>query len=92
MSRESDLRNLQSQASDAYEKGWSIFVARLKIGVWSMTPTGMVPVWGESIHTVESAGWVLDKWAVTTDSGGASSAFPVVRRNDTWTPQDRPTP
>ncbi len=90
MSRESDLRDLQSQASAAYQQGQPIFVARLKLGVWGI-PTGVVPAWGESIHTVESAGWVLDKWAVTTDSGGASSAFPVFRRSDSWTPQDRPS-
>lgn len=92
MSRESDLKELQTQASAAFQQGQPVFVARLKLGIWGGTPQGVIPAWGESIFTVEAAGWALDKWSVTTDSGGASVAFPVFRRREARTPQDRPEP
>jgi len=69
--------------------GAADFVARFKLGVWGGNPQGALPAWGESLYTVEAAGWVLDKWAVATDNGGASNAFPVFRRREPWTPQDR---
>jgi hypothetical protein len=93
MSRESDLRELQEQAGTAYGLGQPVFVARLKLGgVWGGVPEGALPAWGESVYTVEAAGWVLDKWTVTTDTSGGFNAFPVFRRREAWTPQDRPAP
>ncbi len=89
MSRESDLRELQEEAVAAYQQGQPVFVARFKLGVWGGNPQGALPAWGESLYTVEAAGWVLDKWAVATDNGGASNAFPVFRRREPCTPQDR---
>jgi len=93
VSRESDLQELQEHAAAAYHQGQPVFVARFKVGgVWGGVPEGAVPAWGESVYTVEAAGWVLDKWAVTTDMNGGFNAFPVFRRREAWTPQDRPNP
>jgi hypothetical protein len=43
----------------------------------------------DSVDAVEQAGWVLDRWTTTADPGGTFNAFPLFRRREPWTPQDR---
>ncbi len=98
MSRESDLHTVMGQATQAFRTGQLFFVARLKLGVWGTPGHGEVAAWGESLQAIEAAGWVLDRWSVTTDTGGGLNAFPVFRRaaagakTPAWStaPQDRP--
>lgn len=82
MSRESDLRDLLTVASNAYRAGQYFFVARLKHSPWGSQAAGEMGAWGESLQAVESAGWVLDKWVVAIEAGGGPNAFPVFRRRD----------
>lgn len=100
MSRESDLTTLVGQAARAYQSGQKFFVARFKLGAWGQPNHGELPTWGESLEAVEAAGWVLDRWATSSDNAGGLNAFPVFRRGAPpvptqsapgWpTPQDRP--
>lgn len=88
---ESDLKNLYAQAYAAYHQGRPTFIARLKLGAWGTT-TGQMTTWMDSIDAVEQAGWALDQWATGIEPGGAFNAFPLFRRREPWTPQDRPPP
>lgn len=85
MSRESDLQQLQDQSRAAYAAGQPVFVVRLASGVWGSPGKGAMDPWSESVHAVESAGWVLEHWSVTTDASGQFNAFPLFRRG---VPQD----
>ena len=85
MSRESDLEQLRDQASAAYAAGQPVFVVRLAAGVWGTPGKGAMEPWGESVFAVESAGWTLEHWSVTTDASGQFNAFPLFRRE---VPQD----
>lgn len=86
MSQESDLQTLRDQALAAYRQGRPTFIARFKTSVWSPPSVGALDGWMESLDTVESIGWVLDRWTASADAGGGFSAFPVFRRG---VPQDR---
>jgi hypothetical protein len=88
MSQESDLKALSAQAEQAYQQGRPTFVARLKLGAWG-TGVGQLTAWMDSVDAVEQAGWVLDRWTTTADPGGTFNAFPLFRRREPWTPQDR---
>lgn len=98
MSRENDLQQVIGQATQAYQSGQHFFVARLKLGVWGMPGHGELPTWGESLQAIEAVGWALDKWSVSSDTGGGLNAFPVFRRGSGAppagptgpSPQDRP--
>jgi hypothetical protein len=93
MSRESDLRAVTAQAGEAFRTGQMFFVARLKLGAWGMPGHGEIAAWGESLQAIEAAGWVLDRWSVSSDSGGGLNAFPVFRRGSgPPTSQAWPTP
>ncbi|WP_295701133.1 hypothetical protein [Lapillicoccus sp.] len=85
MSRESDLEQLRDQASAAYAAGQSVFVVRLAAGLWGTPGKGAMEPWGESVSAVESVGWRLAEWTVTTDTSGHFNAFPLFRRG---VPQD----
>jgi hypothetical protein len=89
MSQESDLAALYAQAQQAYAAGRPTFVARVKLSVWG-TPTGEVTAWMDSVDAVERAGWVLEHWTTSVDTGGTFNAFPLFRRGEAATPQDRP--
>lgn len=91
MSAEADLKNLSEQAYQAYQAGRPTFVARLKLGAWG-TGVGQMTAWMDSLDAVEQAGWALDQWTTTADPGGTFNAFPLFRRREPWTPQDRPVP
>ncbi len=82
MSRETDLAELASQASRAFQSGQRFFVAKLKLGAWGQPGHGEVASFGESPEAVEAAGWVLDRWTVTSEANGGTSAYPVFRRSD----------
>ena len=88
MSTESDLKALYAQAQQAYQQGRPTFVARFKLGAWG-TGVGQLTAWMDSVDAVEQAGWVLDQWTTTADPGGTFNAFPLFRRREAWTPQDR---
>lgn len=85
MSRESDLHELKEQATSAYAAGQPLLVVRLVSRLWGNPARGVMEPWGESISVIESAGWRLDRWTVTTDTSGQFSAFPLFRRG---VPQD----
>ncbi len=91
MSTESDLAELITQASRAFQSGQRFFVAKLKLGAWSQPGHGELPSFGESLEAIEAAGWTLDRWTVTSDPNGGTSAYPVFRRSDGLgtTPRDR---
>lgn len=81
MSREKDLANLMQQARDAYERGQPVFVAKLKISAWAPADHGEVVAFSESVAAVESLGWRLDQWTVSSDSGGVACGYPLFRRD-----------
>lgn len=81
MSREKDLATLIGQARMAYERGGTVFAAKLKISAWSPPDHGEVETFSESIAAVESLGWQLTHWAVAADSGGAACGYPVFHRS-----------
>ena len=89
---ESDLKNLYAQAYQAYQEGRPTFVARLKTSAWGSGATGVGQqgAWMNSIDAVEQAGWSLDHWSTAFEPGGSANAFPLFRRREPWTPQDRP--
>lgn len=86
---ESDLKALQVQAHLAYQEGRPTFIARIKLSSWGAS-IGQQTSWMDSVDAVEQTGWVLDRWTTTADPGGTFNAFPLVRRDAAWTPQDRP--
>ncbi len=90
MSVESDLKNLYAQAHQAYQQGRPTFIARFKLSQWGAgAAAGQVTSWMDSLDAVEQAGWVLDRWNTSADAGGTFNAFPLFRRREAWTPQDR---
>jgi hypothetical protein len=89
MSQESDLKELRAQAQHAFTVGRPTFVARIKTSVWGVG-NGEMTAWMDSVDAVEQSGWALEHWTTSVDTGGTFNAFPLFRRREPSTPQDRP--
>jgi hypothetical protein len=71
---------LTTEATRARAEGRSVFVPLLNTPTATSGMSGSISGWAEMIEAVESAGWRLDQWSVSTDTNGRPQAYPLFRR------------
>lgn len=88
-----DLALITSQAERARAAGRPVFIARLKTSMWNQPGFGETHEWEDLVIAVESRGWRLAHWSVSTDQSGSMHAWPLFRLASSFatgpvTPQD----
>ncbi len=77
--RQAHRRALRSEAERAVKEGRTVFTPMLNTPASQSALSGSVAGWAEMIESVESAGWTLTAWSVSTDHKGRPQAYPLFR-------------
>ncbi|MGH3356605.1 MAG: hypothetical protein ACRDOJ_11960 [Nocardioidaceae bacterium] len=72
--------SLRQEAQRTREQGRTVFAPRLNTPMSQHNLSGAISGWAEMIEAVESCGWRLAEWAVSTDPKGRPEAYPLFRR------------
>jgi hypothetical protein len=71
---------LKNAAMEAWNGGERYFTPLLKFPLAKADLYGVVKDWPGMIDAVESVGWELHTWSVTSDERGLPQALPLFRR------------
>ncbi|WP_329520419.1 hypothetical protein [Spirillospora sp. NBC_01491] len=56
-----------------------VFAPRLNTPMSQHGMSGSIAGWAEMIEGIESAGWTMSDWSVSTDQKGRPKAYPLFR-------------
>lgn len=71
---------IRDAATKAWESGRGAFTPKLNSPGSASGFSGEIVEWGMMIDAIESVGWAMTSWAVSTDAKGRPEAYPLFRR------------
>lgn len=78
--KEAKVTQLGTEAAKAAADGRMVFTPMLNSPALHGGLSGNIADWSLMIEAIESAGWVMQHWAIGQDSKGRPQAYPLFRR------------
>ncbi|GAA1015919.1 hypothetical protein Aple_010880 [Acrocarpospora pleiomorpha] len=78
--KDAKLDALRKEAERALQEGRWVFAPRLNTPATQHNFSGSISGWAEMIEMIESLGWGMAHWSVSTDPKGRPEAYPLFRR------------
>jgi len=66
--------------SKAWDAGKPVCAVRLNVPGSDPGASGEIGVWSDMLAAIESVGWRLEHWSVSSDSKGRPEAYALFRR------------
>ncbi|WP_066374008.1 hypothetical protein [Herbidospora mongoliensis] len=78
--KDAKAAQLREEAERALKEGRYTFAPRLNTPMTQHNLSGSIAGWAEMIEMIESVGWQMQFWSVSTDPKGRPEAYPLFRR------------
>lgn len=78
--KDSKVASMTTEATKAAEAGRKVFTPKLNMPGTHHGMSGDIVDWGLMIEGIESVGWTMQQWSVSSDNKGRPEAYPLFRR------------